>query len=216
MKRVDWCPWITLTLVLVAGLSFADVSWGEWLAYERGAVERGELWRLLSCHLAHRDARQLFWDLLPFLLVGGLAEESCGLRYPLALALAVAAIPLSVHLLLPACPSVLGLSGLDYAVFMLLASHFLRGRGSAWVLVFAALMVLNLGVEVFNGYSLQSHGVALPGPLCHFVGALVGLVIGLWPEGGLTVPGLRIRSLPFCSSSMRAAHSNFSSTKGEG
>src|SRR5690606_24515189 len=78
-------------------------------------------------HLCHWTAPHLFWDLLVFVIAGSLAERRLGRDHYLpALALAGAAIGVTVFLLMPSIKTYRGLSGIDTFLYTFVALDLIR------------------------------------------------------------------------------------------
>ena len=129
IRLVSAAPWTVATglLVAIASLGLVAPDPGI-LEFDREALHRGELWRLLTGSFVHWSGGHLVLDLGAFLAVGLLFERSLGRRYPAVLAGALAAV--GVLLLLdPRIERYRGLSGVaagQYAAA--LAAEIVRGR----------------------------------------------------------------------------------------
>lgn len=182
-KHANW-PWMTLALALAA---LAFQLWpgaAAWAALERAAVSEGEWWRLLSGHLSHWSWQHLGWDLLAFVVLGGLAERMGRVR--LAATLIGSALAISAWFWLgePGLASYRGLSGVDSALYVLVAADVLargwRGghRGQAWVAALALVgFVGKVIAEAAVGHPLFVNDQAsnfAPVEMAHVVGGVVG------------------------------------------
>lgn len=159
-----------------------------WLEYDRGRIAAGELWRGVTCHWTHWPGDHwpgdhLLWDLVVFVLLVALSWRFGRARTLGALASAAFLIPLALWLLAPELERYRGLSGLDSALFVLLAAGLIRrelvtGRRrtvallGALLLAFAAKVVL----EAATGRALfvDASAAFVPVPLAHLVGGLCG------------------------------------------
>ena len=167
-----------LTLGVVAAAVLAGIVPGAaaLLEYDRAAVAGGELWRLLTCHLAHLSPEHLLWDALTFAGLGWMCEQRGRGRLVLTLVVSAVAIPAVLFVFDPGLAVYRGLSGLDMALAGLLAAGELRRSPRV---AGAALVVLGakLAYELASGGALF---VALDGaeavPLAHAVGAAVGIL----------------------------------------
>ena len=145
-----------------------------------------EPWRLLTGHLVHWSGEHLAWDLAVFVGLGIACELGGRRRTAVALALAVPAIAVGVPLLTPGLATYRGLSGLDSALFALLAARCLRQRSqAARAAGTAALLTLLAKVtwETATGAPLflsATEGVVVV-PAAHLLGCLAGLATGLLP-----------------------------------
>lgn len=143
--------------------------------------------QLLSCHLTHWSWEHLFWDLGMFAVVGRLCEKATPRAYYVALLSSGLCIPAGVMLSNPEIDVYRGLSGIDTALFALLASRaMLRGwarseRSS--VVTFGCLLGLlwcKIGFEFYSGSVLfVQQPNFLPLPMAHAVGAILGSVVAL-------------------------------------
>jgi rhomboid family GlyGly-CTERM serine protease len=174
--------------VVIALLAFAFPSIGDWMQYDRSAIGAGQVWRLVTGHWAHWSAAHLCWSGATFLLLVGLYRESARRLFScVALsALAVgAAVRAGTQLQLYR-----GLSGIDSALFMLVAVDLMRQNARekrfGWVgltLVLMAGFTAKVGYEWLSGGAVFVEGLT-PVPLAHAVGAAVGIGVALWPGRG--------------------------------
>ncbi len=182
-------PGVSLTLFVAAAVVFAFPSATACLEYDRAAIAAGEIWRVVTCQWTHWDYDHLLWDAIAFVLLGILCERR-GLS-PLAACVAASTVlvPTAVWIVHPEISTYRGLSGIDSALFTLLAVHTagtcLRNRDwrgaaavGAVVIAFAAKIV----TEVATGQTVfvdnLGAGFAVV-PLAHVVGGAVGLAVGI-------------------------------------
>lgn len=183
-------PGVSLLLALPALVIHLVPGLAVRLELDWRAIGGGEVWRLLTGHWTHVALDHLLWDLAAFVVLAAACElrETCGRRRMLAVVgLAAVAIPAALWIVLPGMTRYRGLSGIDSALFVLLAVTFLKeelaaGRREwAWIggLAFAAFGA-KLGYEAITGAALftKASGGAVPVPLAHLVGGLCGLVAG--------------------------------------
>lgn len=144
-------------------------------------------WRLLTGHLVHWSTDHLAWDLAVFLGLGLACEGWSRRRTAAALLLAVAALGAGLPLLHPGIAVYRGLSGLDAALFSLLAARCLarRSRPARWA-GFLALAGLGGKVawEAFTGTPLflaSTPEAVVVVPAAHLLGGLAGLAAGWLP-----------------------------------
>ncbi|KKK78569.1 hypothetical protein LCGC14_2842260 [marine sediment metagenome] len=178
-------PGVSLALVAAACLVMAFPSLADWLQYDRRAVVEGQLWRIATCHLTHWSLDHLFWDAIALGFLGFVIEQDKRRRLLTCIGLSAVLIPLAVCAWLPELSTYRGLSGIDSAVFMLLATALLRDSWEqqdwGWTLVCTALIVgfaVKTGFE-FAGTTLFVDATAaemLPVPLAHVIGAGVGVL----------------------------------------
>ncbi len=168
------------------------------LSLDRAAAGEGEAWRLLTGHWTHGSLDHLFWDALAFLALASVCELREGsLRLGLFLGTSSLAISLAVMHWLPALASYRGLSGIDSALFVWLATGELTrasraGRGThvtVWACALAAFLA-KAAWEVLHGGTIfvdSASAGLLPVPFAHLVGAIVGAAAALLPprDGGV-------------------------------
>lgn len=170
-------------LALILYLSPAATRWAE---YDRASIAGGQLWRWATCHWTHWSAEHLFYDAVVFGALAAAGGRRSGLRLLAALALATVAIPASLALALPEMSYYRGLSGLDAALFALLAGLLLADaweRRDRLPALGAGAALLALGAKILyelaTGDALfldQAAAGFVPVPLAHAVGAAAGLV----------------------------------------
>jgi rhomboid family GlyGly-CTERM serine protease len=188
-------PWVTLLLALPALAAAFSPELAAALQYDRSAVAASQAWRLFTGHWAHWSADHLLWDLLAFAGLGALCELRDRKSLVACLLVAAPAIGLAVHRLQPGLSFYRGLSGLDSALYVLLAASLLiegwrRRRTLASVAAGLALVLFAAKVlfELGSGEAVFVQGEALDVvvvPLAHVVGALVGVVAAFLSESRL-------------------------------
>lgn len=183
-KPIDRPPFLTpLLAVFAVAIHLLPPEVAATLQFDRTALAAGEFWRLLTAHLTHFGPSHLAWDVGVLFGLGWFCERKSPRQTALALGLAAAAISLAVWLLLPGFQTYRGLSGLDCALFGLLAMGLLQQRSAA-AKITGALALLALlaksGWEALSGATLFVSGDEfMPVPLAHLVGAGCGVVAGL-------------------------------------
>ncbi|MCP3960629.1 MAG: rhombosortase [bacterium] len=152
------------------------------LQYERPALAAGELWRLVTCHFTHWSSDHLFLDVVTLLALGSGCERLGRGRFLVALLASALLIPLALWWLEPGLTTYRGLSGLDAALWILLAEslrrHSPRDRWLRLAGTLAPLMLLGkvlyetaTAAPVFH--SSPSPDVVVV-PLAHLLGGAVG------------------------------------------
>jgi rhomboid family GlyGly-CTERM serine protease len=154
---------------------------GGWLELDRAAVARGEVWRLLTGHWTHWTVDHLVWDSLGFVVLAVLCETRVS-RGRLLLGVAGSALAVSAGVwFLPEIEHIAryrGLSGIDSALFVLLAVSLMRERPLAGLALAAFLG--KSAWEVATGSTLfVQTGSFVPVPLAHLVGGAWGLILGI-------------------------------------
>ncbi len=187
-------PCASLLLSAAAVLVFVLPSATTWLQYDRLAIAAGEIWRLVSSHWTHVSGDHLFWDVLTFLVLGTLCERMSRLRFCACVLGSAVLIPVALWITMPQLEMYRGLSGIDSALYVLLAVTLLKdevhGRRWAWVIALSGVLfafIGKVGYEIATGGTIfvdsgASHMILVP--LAHCVGAVVGMIVALMPETG--------------------------------
>ena len=187
---------LSLALSLVAAIMHLAPGAAEWLQYERAAIANGQVWRILSCHWTHYSLSHLGWVCAAFLALGMLCEKSGRSRFLVCVVVSALIIPVAVWSFAPEITELRGLSGIASALFALLAvqtfKHSLwNGQKALCALVAVAFVafLVKIGLEATGSALLVDQATAgmVPVPLCHLVGAVVGVVVGAagpLPRGG--------------------------------
>jgi rhomboid family GlyGly-CTERM serine protease len=166
-------------LIALVGLfaTIYDTGAPAW-RYERGAIQAGEWWRLLSAHLAHADA--MHWTLN----MAGLAATVAIYRRTVtsgALALATASlmlwVGLALYLLRPDIEWYLGFSGVLHGLFAFCAARAMFASSRLHALALALLWAKVL-YEQLPGASASVAGLPVLAD-AHLFGAAGGLVFAL-------------------------------------
>ena len=166
------------------------------LEYRRLAIAGGQIWRFVTCHWTHVSFDHLLWDSLTFLCLGIACERRSRPRFMAAVGLTVVLVPPALWFLLPSLRAYRGLSGLDCALFALLAVSVFREESESrtfWrtiVLIFFSLFLVKVGIEAFSGTTLfvdNAGSGMVPVPLAHIAGGAAGLLAGL-----VNIPATRI------------------------
>jgi rhomboid family GlyGly-CTERM serine protease len=138
LKLISRIP-MTLSLGILAVVIAGVPSAAEMLQLDRAALQAGELWRLATCHVTHWNAEHLQWDLAMFLVLGTMCELRNARRMWLCTVLATACVSGLVFFMFPGIAAYRGLSGIDTALFTLLAFDLLRDarHQHSWLLAAA-------------------------------------------------------------------------------
>ncbi len=163
----------------------------ELLEYRRSALAQGQWWRLFTGHWTHWDASHLWLDAAAFVLLATACAKRSKVRVLLCLGLSAPAISFILWIVLPQMTHYRGLSGLDAALFALLAGWRWRDAVASrsqipWAAGLAlATLALKILYEVVTGDALflaQENSGFVPIPWAHAVGGLVGLALS-WVSG---------------------------------
>jgi rhomboid family GlyGly-CTERM serine protease len=186
----DW-PWATTVLTALAVLVYYMPGLGEAWVYERG-TGLGEAWRYLGCHWVHWNGEHLFWSTATFLVLSAVCEDISRWRHGVCVLATALAIPAGLWLWSPELASYGGLSGIDSALFGLVAVSVIRESIATkkWVGA-GAIGLLAVGFVIKISYEMLTGGTAfmtptdamVPVPLAHVIGVITGVLLGL--AGGL-------------------------------
>jgi rhomboid family GlyGly-CTERM serine protease len=181
---------LTAAIALLAVLAFA-LGASSWIQFDRGGIAGGQFWRLFTGHLAHWNIDHVLWDTVAFVALGVLCERIHRRRFLYCTLGAAVAISAAVWCLLPSMSLYRGLSGIDSALFALLAVQVLRDAWPRrnWTIAGVAIgaglaFAGKVAYETYSGTTLFVDSPAAgmtPVPLAHIVGCLVGLLVGLLP-----------------------------------
>jgi len=185
--RVCSWPLYTISLAIFCIAAHAHQPLSDRLAYDRTAIQAGEIWRLLTGHLTHYSAEHLLWDALMFVVLGVLVERRHRCSFVstvLASATAITAVLWFAH---PEVAAYRGLSGIDSALFTHAAILlYIDGRRFNRPLVrrISALLlagfVAKLIYELASGSTLFVDSTAFVSlASVHAVGGFVGLISAL-------------------------------------
>jgi rhomboid family GlyGly-CTERM serine protease len=180
---------VSLPALAAVLLALLPASCNETLQYDRMRVRAGELHRLVTCHFTHWNGEHAAWDTVTFAALA----LACSMRnrrtYLATLVVAAIGVSSGIFIFQPQMTDYRGLSGLDSALFALLAvdlaRHRARARQWTWVVALAAVgagFVAKIAIEIHYGAAVfvQSHAAGfVPVPLAHLLGAIVGTGIAL-------------------------------------
>ncbi len=183
-RRTWRWPVVTIGVVVTAILAHVFGLGEAWqLDWARGAG--GEPWRLVTSQLTHWDGEHLFWDVTTFAVLGAVCEILAPRRYLCCLLMSFTILPAVVYALVPDLTAFRGLSGVDCALFALVAGHCVNSRDSELQLagwLAAGVVTAKVCFELVTGRALffDSSSIA-PVPLAHALGAALGWLPCLVP-----------------------------------
>jgi rhomboid family GlyGly-CTERM serine protease len=159
-------PWVTLGIALASWLAPAS------LEYERAAILRGEVWRLITGHLTHWSPDHLRWDLVAFVALGLVCERRGRLLFGGVLAATALAVSL---VLLLGCPEVVAYRGLSAVASALWfwAALIIAERRLTLAFVLLAVFLGKVLIELSTGSSIFASGIDVL-PSVHLIGAAIG------------------------------------------
>ncbi len=168
----------------VAGPLEIELAHPQWIGW----------YQIFGCHLLHWSAEHLFWDLAMFGVLSGCCERWWRKSYYHTLVLSALLIPLAVMVWQPNISSYRGLSGIDTALFALMATRLgvesLGRRDGSQAILFMTLLaslIAKVAYEFVTGDLLFVSEVNfVPLPLAHLVGGVVGALVPL--------AGMRLRA----------------------
>lgn len=181
-------PVITIALAAFAALLAMSPELSAALQWDAN-IGRHEWWRVLTSHLTHWSWDHLSWDLLAFVGLGAMCERAARRRYRWTLLISAMAIPLIVTGLHPDIVTYRGLSGIDSALFALIACEWaktgIKERNRTLTLVTATgwvLFVGKIGFELMTGgLVFVSDTSFVPVPISHIAGAVIGTLVAICP-----------------------------------
>lgn len=166
------------SLLLVLGLAHEWVN--PWLRYDREAIEGGQLWRLVTCHLVHMNAWHMAMNLTGFLLCWFFFTDLMTRRMLWTwLAASAPVVGLAFFFLDPDMNRYVGLSGLLHGLLVLLLVSGWRGNPilhSVVLAVIAGRMVW----EQMPGYDVDYLRGFIDGSVyvnAHLYGGIAGLCL---------------------------------------
>jgi rhomboid family GlyGly-CTERM serine protease len=152
---------------------------GALLIYDRTAIARGEVWRLITGHWVHFSVGHLVTDFIAFSLGIALLRPSSRRAWLLTLAATGGMIPAALWWLQPELERYAGLSGLGLATWAFAGVTLWNGQpqGRGWGSVILGLLLAKLLLEMASGrfavVAIGDAGVE-PATLAHGVGVLCG------------------------------------------
>jgi rhomboid family GlyGly-CTERM serine protease len=177
---------VTLALIAPAAVAAVWPEATELLAFDRSRMADGEWWRAVTGHWTHWSLDHLLWDLFAFVVLVPLCWRAGPALLGWTLGSSTMMISVALWFGAPAMLEYRGLSGLDSALFGLLAAAALkravaeRDRGSVLLLgVPIAAFAAKTGFEWITGQAVFVGGSGfVPVPLAHGVGGACGVWFG--------------------------------------
>jgi rhomboid family GlyGly-CTERM serine protease len=185
-------PVASLLVVVLSTALCALPGTAAWSQYDRTALLHGEVWRVLTGHFVHWSGNQLFWDGLALGFLGWLCERDDRPAFLRCVILSATLISVTLWFAAPRMETYRGLSGIDSALFALVALRIGREAllDQQWikmglVAVVAGGFAVKIGYEFATGATLFVDSGAsgmIPVPLAHVAGALVGIACAVFPS----------------------------------
>lgn len=171
-----------LTIPIVALVLHFTPHAADFLQFDRAALARGQLWRLVTCHAAHFNASHLLWDVATFALLACLLPRFSVRTWSALLGGSALVISAGVWVLQPRFEFYRGLSGIDCALFSAVVTLRIReafderDRAALTITTIAALgFVAKCLFELITQTSaFVADGEFVPVPLAHLLGGTCG------------------------------------------
>jgi len=181
-RQLERAPASSFAALTYVALALLPESVASQLAYDRGAILSGELWRLWSGHFVHFSLQHALGDALVLFAMGALVEQVAGTRR-LALALGFGAPLISLGLLAiaPALGEYRGGSGLG-VMFAVAAGATLWSESARWKAAIGVVAVAFAAKTICEASGLSFDATTLPDGVAvawqaHALGALLGALL---------------------------------------
>jgi rhomboid family GlyGly-CTERM serine protease len=174
--RLPWHTFLLLTVALALYAFGGPVP--EALVFDRQAVVRGELWRLVTGHWVHGDLKHLAWNLAAFVILGWMVERSISpSRLYTALLAGMCGVDICVWWFIPTLDLYCGLSGtLNTLLFVVLIDGWLKSRNMVFPLLMLAA-IAKIMFEMVISSAVFTHTTWPSVPQAHLAGALAAVLV---------------------------------------
>jgi rhomboid family GlyGly-CTERM serine protease len=179
-------PVVTTTILALAALVFPFPSLNFWLIYDRQAIGRGEVWRLLSGNFVHLSAMHFILDMIAMGIVGWAIERRAYRGFGCLILGITTAIGLGLYIFEPGIAHYGGLSGLVIGAVVFLGLNGLS-EGGGWRWVCALLLggvVAKLTFESLRAETLFVRGHFVACPVSHIIGGSAAVCLWLFQNAG--------------------------------
>ncbi len=179
LKQLPWCS-IGLATGCISVMLMPSLA--EWLIYDRTAIARGELWRILTGHAVHYSVPHLINNMLILMPAAILTEARSRKDLLLVLGYSAVAIGLAVMLLEPGILRYAGASGVALALLTYVAVGGMWGKGR-WrtvCILILAVVAAKLAAESLLGWQWidwEREAGFVPIKLAHLTGAASGFLL---------------------------------------
>ena len=180
-------PVITLIVVGVALVVFIFPGIHSLLVYDRSAILKGQLWRLVTGQWVHFSTSHLVYDTLAFGIAGWMIESSDCSNFGWLCGISPVTIGIGLFAFEPQLVICSGLSGMATAAVVYLTLWGLEARGAwRWICLITLMATISkILIETLTGHfiflKLADPSIVLA-PACHVVGALTALAVYLWSK----------------------------------
>ena len=172
-------PRVILILFIGINLLSFSLGWTEYLQYQHQAIDRGQLWRLLTGHWVHLNAMHFLMNLFALLVLWQLSEDWLSTNNKLLILLgSMVLIGCGLYVIFPQIDWYRGLSGALHAFWLAIALLGLK-RDRLIAIILLLVLLFKLGWEIAVGPTPLAATLA-GGPVlleAHWLGAAAGLVM---------------------------------------
>jgi rhomboid family GlyGly-CTERM serine protease len=179
LKQMPWCS-ISLAIGCISVMLIPSLA--EWFIYDRTAIVRGELWRILTAHTVHYSASHLVNNMLILMPAAILTEARSRKDLMLVLGFSAVAIGLAVMSFEPGISRYAGVSGVALALltYIALGGMSVKGRWRTVCMLILAVIVVKLAAESLFGWhwiDWQREAGFVPVTIAHLTGAASGFLV---------------------------------------
>ena len=167
---------IILTLSSLLFIFQSDSN--QWFAYYHSAIEKGQLWRLVTAHLCHTNGYHLLLNGIGLVVVVTLFLNTFKQQVLLPILLFSAVfISLCLYFIEPTTQGYVGLSGVLHALFAFGVCDELRKKDK-WGIILGIGFIVKIAFEQLNGPSASTESLIGATVLvnAHLYGAISGVI----------------------------------------
>ena len=160
--------------------------------YDREAIFRGELWRLITSHFVHFGDLHLFYNILVFGIIGWIIEYKGFRHFKLLCLLMACSISVVLLVLKPDMIYFGGLSGIACGSILYCSLLCLR-EPSPWrtISIFSIIFLfVKISLETYNDGSLLPYWGTqdfIPMPISHIAGCLTAFILFLLTQKNIII-----------------------------
>ena len=150
----------------------------QWFAYYHSAIEKGQLWRLVTAHFCHTNGYHLLLNGIGLVVVVSLFFDTFKKQRLLPLLLFSAVfISLCLFFIEPTTQGYVGLSGVLHGLFAFGVCDELRKKDK-WGVILGIGFIVKIAFEQFNGPAASTESLIGATVLinAHLYGAIAGVV----------------------------------------
>jgi len=178
---ISQIPLFTAIVLLMCIASSKATPLASLFVYDRMAILRGELWRLVTSHLVHFNDIHLIYNLIAFCVIGWIIESK-GYRYFKLLSLLMAcSISVVMIVIKPGMSYFGGLSGIVCGAITYFSLQCLYEKVQWKIISILTIIFLfvKVGLEIYNNGSILPYWGTqdfIPIPLCHITGIIMAFI----------------------------------------